>query len=118
MSRMTKAERADWALGSRDDADKEATAAGHHLDWTEMQGGWSGTCGDCGANVVAFAGGTSSRSTRDARTADCGGPGTSILTQIEDERFAQLVDQDANRFEAELDEAWDEPDYGGEELEL
>jgi hypothetical protein len=109
---MNKAERAAEAAWTRDNVTVTATNAGHKLDWTEIKGGWSGTCGDCGANATAFPMGSSSQSVRDARSATCSGPGTAILTEIENDHFAEFVDEAVGQFGAALD------GYGEDEASL
>jgi hypothetical protein len=109
---MNKAERAAEAAWSRDHVNSIATNGGHKLDWEQIQGGWSGTCGDCGANATAFVGGSSSRSVRDARSYECSGPATAILTEIEDDHFAEFLDEAVGQFGASLD------GYGEDEASL
>lgn len=94
------------AAACRDAQDAKACELGHALTWrlapnSTRRGhcySWEGECGDCGAEVLAGAWGSSCRDVRDARHDRCGGPGTSVLTEIEAGRLGELVAGAVSRF--------------------
>lgn len=87
------------AAGCRDDLDQRAQVLGHSMIWelgaeSNKRGHcyhFVGRCSDCGAMASAFRGGSSCPSVRDARKVACSGPGTAILTEIEESRSADLI---------------------------
>jgi hypothetical protein len=83
----------------RDDLDVRASILGHTMTWAlganSNRGGYYyhfvGRCEDCGAMATAGWAGSSCPSVRDARRVPCSGPGTAILTEIEERRSADLI---------------------------
>lgn len=93
--------RQQWWTLAKQRMDTEVGKLGHTLTWKQLprEAGcaliFEGTCTGCGATVEVGNGSSSCATIRDARTATCSGPGTVVLTDIEQahssERFADLV---------------------------
>ena len=87
----------EGARFTRDNLDKTAQSLKHDLTWalapdSNRKGHayyFIGTCGNCGGNAHAAALWSSTSSVVDVRTATCGGPGTWILTEIEQARASE-----------------------------
>jgi hypothetical protein len=87
------------AEGCRDDLDQRAQVLGHSMTWelgadSTRRGccyHFVGRCEDCGAMATAMPSGSSCPTVRDARKVPCNGPGTAILTEIEESRSADLI---------------------------
>lgn len=95
---------------NQQDHTERASAAGHELVW---QLGENATrrghayflvaeCGHCGAVVTVGATWSSSYGSRDARAVPCSGPGTAVLTEIENARLSELVIAALADFAAEI----------------
>lgn len=84
---------------TRDRMDQQARGLGHQLDWRPEPGCWRkgrayrlvGTCVHCAGNVIAGVMHSSCTSVVDCRRDRCGGPGTYVLTEIEQNRCRELV---------------------------
>ena len=70
---------------------------GHTLTWKRLPREsknhalvFEGTCADCGATVCIDRYASSTTGIRDARNESCSGPGTAVLTDIEQERASEL----------------------------
>lgn len=91
---------------TRDDLDTFARALGHQLTWRlgehPLRRGyayrWDARCEHCGAAVSAFRCGSSCLGIRDARHDPCSGPGTAVLTEIEEHRVGELITQAVRNF--------------------
>lgn len=101
----TKDEKHGVELG-RQDMDKRCSKAGHTMAWklapNANRKGWAyyflGDCTDCGATVSTGSAWSSCSGVRDARHTHCSGPGTSILTAIEQARLHDLTAAAIRRF--------------------
>lgn len=84
---------------ARDEYHVKLTAAGHKVAWklgeNAMRKGWAytwcGTCENCGGNMSIGSTWTSTTSVVDLRNTECAGPGTHVLTGIEQARFSELL---------------------------
>lgn len=90
-----------WTLGKQD-MNEQANSNGHTLTWKRQPRPskqhaliFEGTCTDCGATVQIDRYSSSTTGIRDARNEVCSGAGTSVLTEIEQERaseqFAEML---------------------------
>lgn len=93
-----------WWTEGKQYINEIAEGLGHTLTWKRLPRPskdhallFEGTCTDCGATVCIDRSSSSTTGIRDARNETCSGPGTAVLTQIEQERaseqFAGLVDE-------------------------
>lgn len=95
---------------NRDEWDERLRKAGHTMAWrlapNSHRAGWAyqwiGDCTDCGANIIVDWCSTTCQSVRDARHVDCSGPGTAVLTEIEDARFAEHIADAVSEFGAAM----------------
>lgn len=78
-----------WTL-AKQDMNETAEANGHTLTWKRLPRPskehalcFEGTCTDCGATVTIGSMWSSCASIRDARNSTCSGPGTAIVTDVE-----------------------------------
>jgi hypothetical protein len=89
----------DSATANRDDFDRKLTAAGHKMTWHLAPGShrkghcytWVGDCEHCAANMTVSWCGSSCQGVRDARHVECSGPGTAVLTEIEQQHADELM---------------------------
>jgi hypothetical protein len=86
-----------WTL-AKQDMDTQVVDRGHTLTWkrlprptTDHALCFEGTCRDCGATVTIGSGWSSCATIRDARNSDCSGPGTAVLTEVEQNRATELA---------------------------
>src|SRR3954466_3782082 len=90
-----------WTL-SKQHMDKVAGSNGHTLTWKRLPRPskdhalvFEGTCTDCGATVQIDRYASTCATIRNARDETCSGPGTAVLTDIEQDRasdqFSELV---------------------------
>ncbi|MCF1592481.1 hypothetical protein [Streptomyces muensis] len=86
-----------WTL-AKQDMNTQVADRGHTLTWKQVPRptldhalAFEGTCRDCGATVTIGSGWSSCGTVRDARSSDCSGPGTAVLTQLEQDRSAELT---------------------------
>ena len=85
-----------WTDGKRY-MNEVAGKNGHTLTWKRLPREskdhalvFEGTCTDCGATVCIDRYASSTTGIRDARNEACSGPGTAVLTEIEQERASEL----------------------------
>lgn len=90
--------RQQWWTDGKQHMNEVAGANGHTLTWARLPREskdhalvFEGTCGDCGATVEIGNGWSSCRTIRNARDEACSGPGTAVLTEVEEERASELV---------------------------
>jgi hypothetical protein len=106
------------ATASKGDWHGKLAQAGHDMAW-ELEdpgpghaAGWYGTCGNCGAGMSIFPGGTSAgrNGFRCARDVPCRGPGTAwqdgLQMDLARERIAGAVAQFGQDVKDEHDNAW------------
>lgn len=100
-----------WTL-AKHDMDNRLAEAGHTLTWKQLPRptlnhalAFEGTCRDCGATVTIGSGWSSCGTVRDARNSACSGPGTKILTDVEQDRASELTDQAAGEYLQALTDA-------------
>lgn len=109
---MASAAEHESARANQREHDGRATAAGHALAWRMGENATRrghayflvGECGRCGAVVTVGASWSSSYGSRDARDVPCSGPGTALLTEIENTRLSELVAEAVARFGEEINE--------------
>ncbi len=95
---------------TRDNLDRTARNLGHHPTWalaptTNRKGHayyYVGTCDHCAGNAHAGPAWSSCTSVVDIRHDRCGGPGTSVLTEIEAARCSELVAPAITTFAGEV----------------
>ena len=85
-----------WTL-SQQHINETAANNGHTLTWKRLPRPtkdhclvFEGTCTDCGATVCIDRYASSTTGVRDARNDTCTGPGTTVLTEIEQARASEL----------------------------
>lgn len=90
--------RHQWWTPYKQHMNERATKLGHRpLTWEQLPRPagtaliFKGTCTDCGATIQIDRSGSSSSTTRNARDDACTGPGTAILTEIEQDRSDELI---------------------------
>lgn len=78
---------------SREDWNARTTELGHTISWSFDRAckTYTGECSDCGARILVRSCSTSCDGVRDARSTECSGPGTKILTEIEQARCSELI---------------------------
>lgn len=89
----------EGAKYTRDNLDAEAAARGHLVAWKLAPNAtrkghcyyFIGTCEHCGGNAHAGSTFSSCTSVVDLRHDPCGGPGTYVLTEIEQARVSELI---------------------------
>jgi hypothetical protein len=114
-------ERAAWIediTASKDDWDAKTAEAGHAMTWRLDDRGpgyspaWYGTCGNCGATMSVFPGGTSIGEGGGwcARDMPCPGPGTAwqhdMVRDLAHERIADAVSRFGQEAKDNTDRAW------------
>ncbi|MFD7705633.1 hypothetical protein [Streptomyces sp. NPDC059786] len=85
-----------WWTEAKHYINEIADGLGHTLTWKRQPRPskehalvFEGTCTDCGATVRITRYASTTTGVRDARSSICTGPGTAILTEIEQERAAE-----------------------------
>ncbi|NUP15476.1 MAG: hypothetical protein HOZ81_05100 [Streptomyces sp.] len=85
---------------------------GHTLTWKRLPRPsknhalvFEGTCTDCGATVCIDRYASSTTGIRDARNESCSGPGTAILTEVEQERASELFAEAVGEYVQALEDA-------------
>jgi hypothetical protein len=101
--------RQQWWTPAKASMGTKTGELGHTLTWKRLprKAGhalvFEGTCADCGATVEIGSGWSSCATVRDARREPCSGPGTAVLTQVEQghssEQFGDLVSAYAQAIE-------------------
>lgn len=102
---------------SRYEWDAKTAAAGHSMTWDLEDAGpgqlavWYGRCGNCGATMDIFSGGTSiGRGALCARDVPCKGPGTAwqeeMVHDLQRQRVAEAVAQFGQDVKDHYDKAW------------
>lgn len=88
-----------WTLGKQD-MNEQAGTNGHTLTWKRLPRPskdhaliFEGTCTDCGATIQIGSSWSSCSTIRDARNDICTGAGTTVLTNIEQDRADDLADE-------------------------
>ncbi|MDX2881208.1 hypothetical protein PV366_47840, partial [Streptomyces ipomoeae] len=66
---------------------------------------FEGTCADCGATVEIGKGWSSCATIRNARDEACSGPGTAVLTEVEEERASELFAEAVGEYVQALKDA-------------
>jgi hypothetical protein len=129
---VSRRERAAWIediTASKDAWDVKTAKAGHAMTWRLDDRGpgysptWYGTCGNCGATMSVFPGGTSigERAGWCARDIPCPGPGTAwqndMVRDLAHERVTAAVSRFGQAVKDNADRAWlagqGLPDSGG-----
>jgi len=85
---------------------------GHTLTWKRLPRPskehvliFEGTCTDCGATVQIDRYASTCATIRDARNETCTGPGTTVLTDIEQQRASELFNEAVGEYVQELQDA-------------
>lgn len=85
-----------WWTDGKQYMNEMAGANGHTLTWKRLPREskdhaliFEGTCGDCGATVLIDRYASSCATIRDARNETCSGPGTAVLTAIEEKQASK-----------------------------
>lgn len=110
-------EYAGWASDTRDMMHQEMAERGHAMSWRlhsddpQYATTWDGECGHCGAGASAGAGySTVGKLGKDARNADCSGPGTAWQDEMVAERQRSGMDAAIGEYRRALkdidDRAW------------
>lgn len=86
-----------WWTEGKQYMNEVAGKNGHTLAWKRLPREskdhalvFEGTCTDCGATVCIDRYASSTTGIRDARNETCSGPGTAVLTEVEQERASEL----------------------------
>lgn len=102
---MNPMARKQWWTLAKADMDERVAELGHSLTWKRQPRPtrehalyFEGTCGDCGATVTLGSGWSSCSTIRDARSAQCSGSGTAVMTEIEQERADELTTEAINEY--------------------
>ncbi|MFE3178686.1 hypothetical protein ACFXPA_44135 [Amycolatopsis sp. NPDC059090] len=93
----------------RDDYTRSLARKGHAMAWTLGRNArrkghayfWEGRCTRCGAEISVAADSISCPGARDARKTRCSGPGTAVLTDIENARAAERIAASGRAFARE-----------------
>ncbi|MFE9769499.1 hypothetical protein ACFYPC_34110 [Streptomyces sp. NPDC005808] len=100
-----------WTIGKQH-MNEVAGENGHTLTWKRLPRKskdhalvFEGTCGDCGATVEIGNGWSSCATIRNARDEACSGPGTAVLTQVEQERASELFAEAVGEYVQDLKDA-------------
>lgn len=100
-----------WTLG-KEHMNEVAGSNGHTLTWKRLPRPskehalvFEGTCTDCGATVNIGSGWSSCSTIRNARDEQCSGPGTAVLTEVEQERSTELVGEAIGEYVQALKDA-------------
>lgn len=116
--REERAARIEEITASKDAWHAKTTSAGHAMTWRLDDCGpgysptWYGTCGNCGATMSVFPGGTSigDRVGRCARDIPCPGPGTAwqddMIRDLAHERVTAAVSRFGQEVKDNADRAW------------
>ncbi|MFF3277147.1 hypothetical protein ACFYWU_40455 [Streptomyces chrestomyceticus] len=93
-----------WTL-AKQDMDTQVADRGHTLTWKRLPRPtadhalcFKGTCRDCGATVTIGSGWSSCATIRDARKNECSGPGTAVLTKVEQDRDDELTGEAIGKY--------------------
>lgn len=113
---MTTRDERYCATANRDDYNVTVRNLGHDLAWKLAPNAtrkghayyFVGTCRNCGGNIHIGASWSSTDSVVDARTEKCAGPGTWILTEIEQGRLHELAGKAIADFGAAVRRSWNE----------
>ncbi|GAA3808622.1 hypothetical protein ACFQ0G_53210 [Streptomyces chiangmaiensis] len=100
-----------WTLGKQH-MNEVASKNGHTLTWKRLPREskdhalvFEGTCTDCGATVEIGRGWSSCATIRNARDEACSGPGTALLTAVEQERASELFAEAVGEYVQALEDA-------------
>ncbi|MGW2520489.1 hypothetical protein ACWC09_26440 [Streptomyces sp. NPDC001617] len=101
-----------WWTDGKQYMDEVAGRNGHTLTWKRLPREsrdhaliFEGTCTDCGATVSIDRYSSSTTSIRDARNDTCTGPGTTVLTEIEQARASELFREAVGEYVQDLEDA-------------
>ncbi|MFI1485716.1 hypothetical protein [Streptomyces sp. NPDC020747] len=100
-----------WTLG-KERMNEVAGANGHTLTWKRLPREHSGcalifegTCTDCGATVQIDRYASTCATIRNARDEQCSGPGTAVLTEVEQQRSSELAGEAVGEYVQALQDA-------------
>jgi hypothetical protein len=104
--------RQQWWTLSKQDMTERAATLGHTLTWKRLPRPtkdhalvFEGTCADCGATVQIGRTWSSCGTIRNARDETCSGPGTTVLTEIEQGRASELFAEAVGEYVQDLADA-------------
>lgn len=118
-------EKAGWASDTRHTVHQELTGRGHAMSWhlrydnPRYATTWDGECGHCGAGASARAGfSTVGNLGKDARNADCSGPGTAWQNDLVAERQRRGMDAAIGEYGRAVKDIDDRAWLAGQGLDL
>ncbi|MFF7527330.1 hypothetical protein [Streptomyces pseudovenezuelae] len=101
-----------WWTEGKQYMNATAEKNGHTLTWKRLPRPsknhaliFEGTCTDCGATVQIDRYASTCATIRDARNETCSGPGTTVLTEVEQERASELFAEAVGQYVQDLADA-------------